>query len=435
MNKNKQNLIERLFFNNKFLMVFSVLTAIVLWAVVKINYSETTTRVFNELSVTVDDSAANVNDFTAYYKDGSLKTNITVSGRAYNINTYSLKDTDISVKATSGYITKAGKQRLNITAEVDKTGVKIVKVEPKTLDVFFDKPAESTFNVTAELTNKDSGIVADGYKVEQIMPNYQTITVSGPATILNKIKSVKFRASIDESDLPLTAQKDLSAKLVFDGITKEERELLDYDQSKEPGVTVLVYREVTVPTEVKFVNQPKAFADQPPKYRISPANVKLKLTDKGEEESQDVNSYVVGTIDFSTLKSGLNVITFEANKTDSSLVEEITEFKVTVDLSSMSSLTVNATQSKVVFQPQSEDLSYKADLSLGGFNKVRIIGPASSLKRISEDDLQIIIDVSSLSQPSQEAQSAGATVTVQSDDVTDCWVYGAYKAKVLVSAK
>ncbi len=113
----------------------------------------------------------------------------------------------------------------------------------------------------------------------------------------------------------------------------------------------------------------------------------------------------------------------------------ITEFKVTVDLSSMSSLTVNATQSKVVFQPQSEDLSYKADLSLGGFNKVRIIGPASSLKKISEDDLQIIIDVSSLSHPSQEAQSAGATVTVQSDDVTDCWVYGAYKAKVLVSAK
>ena len=45
MSKSKKSKVESLFYNNKFLMVFSVVMAILLWATVKINYSEELTRV------------------------------------------------------------------------------------------------------------------------------------------------------------------------------------------------------------------------------------------------------------------------------------------------------------------------------------------------------------------------------------------------------
>jgi hypothetical protein len=44
MSKNQKSSIEGLFYNNKFLMVFSVVVAILLWATVKINYSDNATR-------------------------------------------------------------------------------------------------------------------------------------------------------------------------------------------------------------------------------------------------------------------------------------------------------------------------------------------------------------------------------------------------------
>ena len=40
MNNSRKSIIEKIVFNNKALMVFSVIVAVIIWATVKINYSE-----------------------------------------------------------------------------------------------------------------------------------------------------------------------------------------------------------------------------------------------------------------------------------------------------------------------------------------------------------------------------------------------------------
>ena len=60
-------------------------------------------------------------------------------------------------------------------------------------------------------------------------------------------------------------------------------------------------REATVETTVKFSNQPAYFDENPPAVTISPAKVKISLN--AEDDSEELSSFNVGTVDFHTLKN------------------------------------------------------------------------------------------------------------------------------------
>ena len=69
-------------------------------------------------------------------------------------------------------------------------------------------------------------------------------------------------------------------------------------------------------------------------------------------------------------------------------------------------------------------------------DEIVLIGPAESLKKISEDDLQVEINVSSLSVNSRIIQRVKiSNISIPSDEVNDCWVYGEYEALINVNTK
>ena len=72
-----------LFYNNKFLAVFSVAVAVVFWAIVQVNYSENITKTFTELPVTFENILKDT-DYAAYISEGTT-VNVTVSGKNYNV--------------------------------------------------------------------------------------------------------------------------------------------------------------------------------------------------------------------------------------------------------------------------------------------------------------------------------------------------------------
>ncbi|MBO7319707.1 MAG: hypothetical protein J6V06_06800, partial [Clostridia bacterium] len=67
MNKGKKSSIESLFYNNKFLMVFSVVVAVLLWASVKINYSADVTRTLSDVKVNIADNISLPEDYKAFF--------------------------------------------------------------------------------------------------------------------------------------------------------------------------------------------------------------------------------------------------------------------------------------------------------------------------------------------------------------------------------
>ena len=433
----KKTLYEKIFYNNKLILVLSFVLAIVLWAVIKINYSENTTRTITHVPVNLDTKLAEENDFQAFGVSDGLFVDVEVYGRAFDINNYSLSRDDITIDAQSGYIDTAGYKTITLNAQVDSS-VSVIKITPSTVSVYFDRPRTAQVNVEAKLTNDSDTLVADGFTVGQIAPSVNTANVSGPASVVDNLKKVYFEATVSEDQLPLSETTEVTAQISYAVDKQRDSRFLVCDNvgsdTNPATVTIPVYKVDTVPTSVKFVNQPSYFDEAPPRVRISPAKVEITYT----PDEEDYTAFTVGTIDFHDLKTGVNHFTVTADETGAALLSNTAEktFQVDVDLRGMQSKTIDATGSNVVFLNASNDSRYTVNLEQSGLDNLVLIGTSESLEKIHADALQIEINVSSLNIDSNRWQSAKiSNVALMTDGINDCWVYGSYEARVRVSEK
>lgn len=437
MRKNKPFL-TRIFHNNKFLLVLSVVLAIAFWAAVKVNYSDNSTRTISDVKVTLDTARAEENDFTAYYNEDDLLVDIVVSGKSFNINSYALTRDDIVIDASFGYVDAAGNKTINLTPRINSTDVEIVRITPSTLTIFFDRAKREELNVEARLTNEQESLVADGYVVGQPVPSFNTVTVSGPASIVDQLSKVYFNATIDKKALPLTATQEVPATLSYDLQSKRNAGYLTCESinsdTNPPTVTIPVNKVATVDTAVKFINQPDVFVDTPPKVTISPRTVSIIYNDA--EESYD--TFNVGTIDFKTLENKVNTFKLQADEKSAALLESAKEnnFEVKVDFSAYQKQEIDASTSSVVLLNQSKNYKYEVDADAVDLRSVTVIGPAESLATLTAENLQIEINVSALDVNGGRRQSVPVSnISIQSDTVKDCWVFGDYKVNIRVREK
>lgn len=157
-----------------------------------------------------------------------------------------------------------------------------------------------------------------------------------------------------------------------------------------------------------------------------------------QEETEISETFYVGTIDFRQLKNKNNSFEFETDeKSLASFADKSqTAFNVSVDLSNCSSKTVEELPGNVVILNQTEGYKYEVDLSDKSFDSITVYGPSKSLKKIKPENLQIEINVYSLDLKKAGRQKVEiSNISIQSEDIDDCWVYGTYYAYVTVSEK
>ncbi len=442
MSKNNKSIIEKIIYNNKLLMVFCLIISVILWAAVKINYSADTTRTISDIKITVTNSADS-SDFVPFIGAEELYADVVVTGKAYNINSYALTKDDIVVEASGGYIDSAGYKVLNLTVKSSETGdlsdVEISSVSPSTLSVYYDRKVTETFDVEARITNKLDNLAEGEFTVGQPVPSMSTVEITGPATILNKMTKVYFEGSVIEDELPITQAKVIPADISYELESKRYEKYLTCesinDESNPATVTIPVYVTKNVPTQVKFINQPAYFTENPPKVRITPSELKVTYN---PAESADYEFITVGTVDFRSLLNEVNDFTFEIDEKflNSSTDTSFGEFKVTVDMSSMSRKTFDITGGKIILLNQTEGLFYSVDTSHSNFDSVVIVGPKKSLEKLTADDIQVEINVSSLSARARGTQSIEVSnISIVNEEINDCWIYGKYNAVISVTAQ
>ena len=224
MNNSRKSIIERIVFNNKALMIFSVLMAIVIWASVKINYSEEVTRTLSDVKINIASVVDEGSELVAFIDENELYCDVEVKGKSYDINSYSLSKDEIIVEASGTFVDSSGYKVLNLSARTTDGGiadVEITRISPSTISVYYDRKTTDTFNVEAKLSNDLSALVEGEYAVGQPVPSMNTIDVTGPVTVLNKLSKVYFTAQIKDDALPLTASKNLPAKITY-GLENED---------------------------------------------------------------------------------------------------------------------------------------------------------------------------------------------------------------------
>ena len=431
--KNKKFSFEKLFYNNKFLFVFSLLLAIALWTAVKVNFSGETTRTISDVKVTLDSTLAQVNDFVAFVSEEDLHVDVNVTGKSYDISSSSFSKSNITIEAVCGYVDSAGYKVINLTARSDDTDVSITSIYPSSVTVFFDREITDTFNVEARLDNGTDKLSSGNFVVGQPVASMSTVDVTGPATVVKNIKKVIFEAKLDDKELPLTSTKDVNAKLVYELENERGAQFLKCnsvdDKANPATITIPVSAFKTVSTAVKFVNQPAKYENEPPKVSINPQKVKISYNASEESES---NALSVGTIDFRQLTNKLNRFTFTLDESNSAnIVDGIDKFNVTIDFSSLSQKNLRQNPKNVVYLNQSDEYDYVIDEEKSNLDEIIIIGPAASLKKLTADDLQVEINVSKLNTNNSLKQKLEVSnISISNSKFKDCWVYGEYTAYV-----
>lgn len=417
------NITHKLFYDNKVLMAFSFVVAVIIWLLVVISFSPVDTVVVKDVPVTLDLANSVPAQFDLeIFGQSEFSVDVEVSGKRYILSSVADKNS-IKVVAQTAYVDSAGKHTLTLKASKVKESdeFEIVSLSDEYIEVFFDVYMEQDFNLEPKL-NIDDELVEKGFVAGEPVLSAETVVISGPATEVRAVKNVFAEIDIDK---PLAQTKTQAADINAYNEAGAVLHYLSYNYgNSEVTVTVPVYYVVNKPTSVTFKNAPAAYIDKPFGYTINPAQFNAGI--QGIDGDNTVESIAIATIDFAQLKPGKNVFNIPSDSIPSVFsLESFKDFEVTVNVTGCKTktLTVPAENINFVNSPK----GYNVESVKKSVGSVTVVGPEASLSGVTPSELFATVDLSGADLSATEQEFA-ARVAVKNSD--DCWVSGTYSVTV-----
>lgn len=423
----KKQKISDLFYDNRFLFVFSLIVAVGFWLVASVEFSTEISKTLSDIPVQIDYGSIEENFGLEAFGNTKFSVDVTVSGKKYVVDADDIKD-DIVVKASTSVSTPGTqKLKLEVSSKSERPAYDIVgifenSVPVNEIEVYFDYPKTKEFPVEPDITLGDNSIGEGYYLGEYIFREANKVSVFGPESQVNSIDKVVASAVVDgvltentTVDAVLSAVTRNGSSLNY---TKFERQS-DYIQ-----ITLPVYKVATLPVECGFVNIPTDYINNFPfEVTVEPAEAKFGIPEK---KLEGMNVLEIRTVDFSELHSGINPFTVYPSDIPGVVLLDGTEsFEVTVDMGDFSSKTVEA-PSNVTFNNVPNGAS--PELLNLDFTHITLYGPQKSLDNIDKENIVLVADLKEI----EENEKGEVTVPV-TFSTSDCWSYGSYFATIEIS--
>lgn len=423
----KKQKISDLFYDNRFLFVFSLIVAVGFWLVASVEFGTEITKTITDIPVQIDYGSIDENFGLEAFGNTKFSVDVSISGKKYVVDADDIKD-DIVVRAATS-VSTPGTQKLKLEVKTlserpayEIEGIFENNVPVSEIEVYFDYPKTKEFPVEPDITLSENSIGEGYYLGDYIFREANKVSVFGPESQVNSIDKVVASAVVDEVltenttvDAVLSAVTKTGSSLNY---TKFERQS-DYIQ-----ITLPVYKITTLPVECGFVNIPSDYINEFPfEVTVEPSEAMFGIPEK---KLEGLNSLEIRTIDFSELHSGINPFTVYASEIPGVVLLDGTEsFTVTVDLGELSSTTFEA-PSNVTFNNVPNGMT--AELSSLSFTHITVYGPAESLKNINKENIVLVADLKGI-----EENTKGKVTVPVTFSTSDCWSYGSYFAEVEIS--
>lgn len=406
-----------LFNNDLFVLVFSLVSALVIWLMVVVNVSPATTRVIQDVKVTIDSTVPSQFGLEVF-GETEFTVDVTVSGKKYQISSAALSAEDVVIIAQTNSVDSAGKRVLQLKPEIpDDADYTITNISSKTIEVYFDTAKTVQMVIEPQVVTDDFPIVKSGFTSGDINLSETSVTITGPSTEINRIEKVVARLELEKS---LSSNKSADAEIIL--LSDNNRSDFKYVTTSIDKVvlTIPVLQEKELETVVAFKNAPDNFIVTPLKYTVSPAKDLFNISVDDYDKTVD---YTIGTIDFKTLSPSNRVFTFSSADLKLSEESKTEEFVVTVDMSGISQEYFTLpTKNFAINNPEKEDYRISA------LNKsVVVVGAVKDLESVTEEDIKVEIDLSDIDINKGQTITVPAVVTV---DNAGCWIYGSYSVEV-----
>ncbi|MGN0522962.1 MAG: YbbR-like domain-containing protein [Eubacterium sp.] len=410
--------IKNIIYNDKYLIVFSLLLAVVVWTATSINIgTDESKNVKLTVPITLGDEVSEQLGMQYFSLKDSVDISVSISGPKYVIGQVT-KD-DLNVKFDTSSVIRTGEQTIPIlVTNGSKTlDFTVESVYPSSVEGYFDISTSKTFDVEVEY---DEGAVADGYIFGTPVLSEDKVVVSGPKTYIDKIESVYVNADLGTAtDIKETVNTTSSIEIKGNGV--EERYLTitpvkeDSSKIEKLSVALPVLKIVDLPVKVDIEDVPAGLSTSDYSIYYSQSSIKAGVLD-----SANITEAVIGAISFSQLKTGVNTFEFTTDNIQGVTALEKDQ-KITV------TVTVNSN-----FVVQSVPL-YKSSISLIGAKSgtnptissvnsglITVVVPKGTV--INRSDLVLKCNVSD-----PDNETVVIEITVNNDK---SWIYGTYTATI-----
>lgn len=411
--------------HNTVLKIVSLVLAFGIWVIVAVSIKDEITQVYEGIPVTINQQSAGITrqGLTLISTDAAVTT-VTVSGPRYAVGGIDpAKDFVVSVSLST--VVGAG-EYTSLPVEVkaaDGSDFTVTDWSPKTVQARFDKLADKTITVTADVTNYT---VADGFVMRDAQPQVspREVTLTGPQEELARVARVA--VSVDMEAEQLSSKTRVTSPIILydaDDQPIENSELkMDYETAE---LTFNVLKTKEVPIRIEYTGVPNNFPIGNLQYKLSSETVRVAgPIDKIDSLSEIVAGYVPlseMTLE-STYQFEIQLPTgFEnLDNVQSVQVEFNTEGMVTKDFY-VSDLRV-----------RNAPAEYSVSVITKQLPSVTIIGPADIVDALTGDDIIAEVDLSDR-QITTGQMKLPASVQVPSKGLV--WATGSYNVVVDVKEK
>lgn len=419
--KKSNRRISDLFYNNRFLLVFSIIAAIAIWLVISVEFGEEI-----EYTCKYNVKAGASSEGLVPFGDKDFEVSVVIKGKKYIVESDETKES-IDVVLNTSHAGTAGKEAvLNVEVKPKESRplYEIVDYYPKSVNAFYDVQEERDFKIETEIVYENQVVPIGYYTSDVEFINEFTVKVIGPVSEINSIEKVVARATL-EGDFRET--QTFSADLVLIGKNGVKLEYCE-PNIKSVQLRLPVYKVAELTPVCLFSNIPAEYiGNLPLECTVSPSHVTVGMPE-GQLNGRD-SFELITKIDFSQLHEGRNVIVIPASSNEVPggllLSTDCTEFVVTVNVAGMTEKTVSVPENISINVPENLDL----DFASVDFTDVVIIGPSAELANINKDNLVFTADFSGV-----DNSKKGEIITVPVKLFNEnCWAYGEYNASFVVN--
>lgn len=423
--KNKKNKfsLRKLIYNDKYLIVISIVLAVVIWVATSMNLSPETSKTIT-VPVTVDfsDSAAEQLGIKCFGEE-TIDVDVSVSCKKYLAK--DITADDMKVYLQTNVVTSSGSYDVPIKVETSDTAdFKVTSYYPTVYRAYFDFEDEKVMDLDIKYANED--FIEQGYTMGQPMLSQSTVTVKGPRSYVMQVAAVSATVNIEEK-LKATKTMDIVATALDSYNSKVNYITID-SGTENLTITIPVLKEMELEVAANFTGKPSKIntSDFGIYYSVNKVNA-------GVLEEAKINKAVIGDIDFSSLKPGTNKFTFNVDSLDSYVIlDKIDEIDVTVNVPSEykeKTVSVGYGSVKVINVPD----GYKANVTGISTGNITVIGTESSLENLTASNVNLVVDFSNVDKDKLKEGTASYQITTALENSDTCWIYGEYNAYVNIT--
>ncbi len=413
--------ISRLLRNDKLMMVVSLISAVVIWALVVYGPGNVEERAISGIPIPValSEDVSETYDLYIVRVDKETAT-VKVNGTRAEIGRLSAQDIQIAVDTSS--ITKAG--QYNLRYRVVSSGDYDVKiVGDDTVTVVCDEFYEDVFTVSVDTSNLT---VTDTQKYQLGDPvlsdsgvEDNKITVKGPKSDVKKIARVEAvipdKTKLSESGV---FEADLTAYDKNDKPVQSIQFLTTAEDKVNISVPVLTYHKVQL--KPQLLNVPSGYTKAEELVSVTPAELEFwSVPNKYDKFVDEINKQLVFDFDLLHPDNLSRVITLAGDEKGIRLLNGSETIKASLDLGAITTKTVTIPITAKNFSIKNLPEGYTCSFESKSLSNIVLCGPANLLRNIKPE--KIVLSVDFAGKANEGSQNVVFRLTTDSGKVWVCY--------------